>query len=106
MIHSRIGHLFQLVALPSRQKTKTKGNIMTNIPENPKRRLLEAMVTLNALNNGRPVPDMSKIQGGWVTALNPSMSREEIKRNLLEAFKRNGITVHPEPGQNDKGDVS
>jgi hypothetical protein len=79
---------------------------MTNIPENPKRRLLEAMVTLNALNNGRPVSDMSKIQGGWVTALKPSMSREEIKRNLLEAFKRNGITVHPEPGQNDKGDVS
>ena len=59
----------------------------------PQRRLLEAMVRLNALNNGRPVPDMDKIQGGWVTSISPDQSREEIASKLVEAIKRDGVSV-------------
>lgn len=59
----------------------------------PQRRLLEAMVRLNALNNGRPIPDMDKIQGGWVTSISPCQSREEIASKLVEAIKRDGVSV-------------
>ena len=59
----------------------------------PQRRLLEAMVRLNALNNGRPVPDMDKIQGGWVTSISPGQSREEIASKLVEAIKKGGVSV-------------
>ncbi len=59
----------------------------------PQRRLLEAMVTINAINNGRPVPDMDKIQGGWVTSISPGQSREEIASKLVDAIKADGVTV-------------
>lgn len=61
--------------------------------KSPQRRLLEAMVRLNALNNGRPVPDMDKIQGGWVTSISPGQSREEIASKLVDAIKADGVTV-------------
>jgi hypothetical protein len=51
------------------------------------------MVRLNALNNGRPVPDMDKIQGGWVTSISPGQSREEIASKLVDAIKADGVTV-------------
>ena len=69
----------------------------------PQRRLLEAMVTLNAINNGRPVPDMDKIQGGWVTSISPGQSREEIASKLVEAIKADGVTVGASDNSN-KGD--
>ena len=69
----------------------------------PQRRLLEAMVRLNALNNGRPVPDMDKIQGGWVTSISPGQSREEIASKLVEAIKADGVTVGASDNSN-KGD--
>jgi hypothetical protein len=59
----------------------------------PDRRLLEAMVTLNAINHGRPVPDMSKIQSGFTFAVTPTMDRDQIRRNLVAALKKAGITV-------------
>ena len=60
----------------------------------PERRLLEAMITLNAINNGRPVPDMSKIKGGWVTGISPGESVEEIETKLINAIEADGITVN------------
>ena len=69
----------------------------------PQRRLLEAMVTLNAINNGRPVPDMDKIQGGWVTSVSPGQSREEIASKLIDALKADGVTVGASDNPN-KGD--
>ena len=65
------------------------------------RRLLEAMVRLNALNNGRPVPDMDKIQGGWVTSISPGQSREEIASKLIDAIKADGVTVSESETSND-----
>lgn len=59
----------------------------------PERRLLEAIVTLNAINHGRPIPDMEKIKGGFVLPLGPDQSREEIKTRLREALETAGITV-------------
>ena len=67
----------------------------------PQRRLLEAMVRLNALNNGRPVPDMDKIQGGWVTSISPGQSREEIASKLVDAIKADGVTVSANETSND-----
>ena len=67
----------------------------------PQRRLLEAMVRLNALNNGRPVPDMDKIQGGWVTSISPGQSREEIASKLIDAIKADGVTVSESETSND-----
>ena len=67
----------------------------------PQRRLLEAMVRLNALNNGRPVPDMDKIQGGWVTSISPGQSREGIASKLVDAIKADGVTVSESETSND-----
>mgnify|MGYP001339954158 FL=1 len=69
----------------------------------PQRRLLEAMVTINAINNGRPVPDMDKIHGGWVTSVLPGQSREEIASKLIDAIKADGVTVSASDNPN-KGD--
>ena len=67
----------------------------------PQRRLLEAMVTINAINNGRPVPDMDKIHGGWVTSVLPGQSREEIASKLIDAIKADGVTVSSGETTND-----
>ena len=69
----------------------------------PQRRLLEAMVRLNAINNGRPVPDMDKIHGGWVTSVLPGQSRQEIASKLIDAIKADGVTVSASDNPN-KGD--
>ena len=59
----------------------------------PERRLLEAMVTLNAINNGRPVPDMKNIIGGWVVRLDHGMDRQEmisrIKKEIASSRRLN-----------------
>jgi hypothetical protein len=60
----------------------------------------------HARNNGDPLPDPSTISPIGFTRVTPSMSREEIRRNLLEAFRRNGITVKHAPDQEDKGCAS
>ena len=57
-----------------------------NGTKSPERRLLEAMVTLNAINHGRPVPDMSKISEGWVVQLEPGMDRQEMTARIKEAI--------------------
>jgi hypothetical protein len=62
-------------------------------PSNPERRLLEAMVTLNAINHGRPVPDMNRIQCGWVARLTPSMTKDEQRRALIAAAARSGVKI-------------
>jgi len=59
----------------------------------PERRLLEAIVTLNAINHGRPIPDMKKIKGGFVLPLGPGQNREELKARLEEALEAAGIKV-------------
>ena len=69
----------------------------------PQRRLLEAMVTINAINNSRPVPDMDKIHGGWVTSVLPGQSRQEIASKLIDAIKADGVTVSASDNPN-KGD--
>ena len=49
----------------------------------------------HARNHGKPLSDPSTISPIGFTRLKPKMSRGEMKRNLLAAFKANGITVHP-----------
>ena len=57
-----------------------------NGEKTPQRRLLEAMVTLNAINNGRPVPDMKNIVGGWVLKVTPDMDKHDIRTGIKEAL--------------------
>ena len=38
--------------------------------------------------------------------LTPTMTREQIKRNLIDALKKSGFTVQPSPKQPDEGDAS
>ncbi len=50
----------------------------------------------HARNHGKPLPDPATIFPIGFTRLKPGMSRDEMKRDLLAAFKANGITVHPD----------
>ena len=38
--------------------------------------------------------------------LTPSMTREQIKRNLIAALEKSGFTVHPAEKHDDKGGSS
>ena len=72
--------------------------------KSPQRRLLEAMVRLNALNNGRPVPDMDKIHGGWVTSVCPAkVGKRSTSKLIVDAIKADGVTVSASDNPN-KGD--
>ena len=53
-------------------------------------RLLRAMVTLNAINNGRPVPDFNKIEGGWVTKIDPNASAKETSKQIMDKARSAG----------------
>ena len=64
------------------------------IAKQPERRLLEAMVTLNAVNNGRSVPDMSHIRNGFIVGLAPSLTRAQKRRALIAALEKSGFTVN------------
>ena len=38
--------------------------------------------------------------------LTPSMTKEQIKRNLIAALEKSGFTIQPSPKQPDEGDAS
>jgi hypothetical protein len=38
--------------------------------------------------------------------LTPTMTREQMKQNLIDALEKNGITVHPSPKDTNTGDAS
>jgi hypothetical protein len=57
----------------------------------------------HAHNNGKPLPDPSTIRPLGFTKVEPSMNRGEINQNLLEVFRRNGITVKLGQDQEDTG---
>jgi len=56
----------------------------------PEQRLLRAMVTLNAINNGRPVPDFNTIESGWVTKIDPNASAEETGKQIVDKARSAG----------------
>ena len=60
------------------------------ISSSPEQRLLRAMVTLNAINNGRPVPDFNKIESGWVTKIDPNASTEETVKQIKDKTRSAG----------------
>ena len=66
-------------------------------PSSPERRLLEAMVTLNAINNGRPVPDMHRTR------------IERLARVCLTGFEAEQLhhpdEVDPDGSREDFSDV-
>ena len=70
---------------------------LTNTAKSAQRRLLEAMVTLNAINNGRSVPDMDKIKNGWVLPISASASRKEIRKRIVNAISDGGINIRSKP---------
>jgi len=38
--------------------------------------------------------------------MKPSMTKEQIKRNLIAALEKSGFTIQPSPKQPDEGDAS
>lgn len=70
---------------------------MTKSRKSPQRRLLEAMVTLNAINHGRPVPDMEKISG-WAVSIPPTTNKDEVKNLIRNAQQKDGIAIHKKRG--------
>jgi hypothetical protein len=89
--------LFQLVRPATTAKAlKRKDYTMTDNQQS--RRGKEFALFLarsHARNHGKPQPSASNISPIGFTKVKREMSREEIKRNLIKAFRRNGITVKP-----------
>ena len=61
-------------------------------------RLLRAMITLNAINNGRPVPDFNKIEGGWVTKIDPNASAKETGKQIKDKARSAGWPLSNQSG--------
>ena len=53
-------------------------------------RLLRAMVTLNAINNGRPAPDFNKIECGWGAKIDPNASAKETGKQIMDKSRSAG----------------
>ena len=68
----------------------------------PQQRLLRAMIILNSVNNGRPVPDFDKVEAGWIAEIDPGKSREESTQQLVDAAQSAGWAIEP----NSEGDPS
>jgi hypothetical protein len=79
---------------------KTSNPLSENVVEHPQLKRDRAFALFlarnHARNHGKPLPDPATIFPIGFTRLKPTMSRDEMKRNLLAAFKTNGITVHPD----------
>ena len=68
----------------------------------PQQRLLRAMIILNSVNNGRPVPDFDTVEAGWITEIDPGKSREDRTQKLVNAAQSAGWAIKP----NSEGDPS
>ena len=64
----------------------------------PEQRLLRAMVTLNAINNRRPVPDFNTIESGWVTKIDPNASPEETGKQIVDKARSAGWPLSSKSG--------
>ena len=69
---------------------------------NPQQRLLRAMIILNSVNHGRPVPDFDKVEAGWIVEIDSGKSREESTQQLVDAAQSAGWAIEP----NSEGDPS
>ena len=68
------------------------------IYSSPEQRILRAMVTLNAINNGRPIPDSNKIESGWVTKMDPNASTEETGKQIKDKARSAGWPLSSQSG--------
>ena len=68
----------------------------------PQQRLLRAMIILNSVNHGRPVPDFDKVEAGWIAEIDPGKSREDRTQQLVNAAQSAGWAIE----SNSEGDQS
>mgnify|MGYP001464306081 CR=1 FL=1 len=68
------------------------------VSSSPEQRLLRAMVTLNAINNGRPVPDFNTIECGWVTTIDPNASAKETGKQIMDKARSVGWSQSSKSG--------
>jgi hypothetical protein len=84
---------------------KTPNELHGKVVEHPKlerdRALALFLARSHARNHGKPLPDPADIGPAVFTRLKPTMSREEIKENLLVALKANGFKIVPDPDPKD-----
>jgi hypothetical protein len=70
-----------------------------NVVEHPKLTRDRAFALYKARcyahNNGLPMPDPASIGPAVFTKIEPGMSREQQRENLIAALERMGITVEP-----------
>jgi hypothetical protein len=60
----------------------------------------------SAGNHGVPLPAQESVGPAVFTKLTPDLTKEQMLKNLIAAFKRMGITVKSRPDQEDKGDLT
>ena len=57
----------------------------------------------HAHQHGKPMPDPASIGPAVFTKIDPKMSRDQQRENLIAALERMGITVEPSSESDDEG---
>jgi hypothetical protein len=78
-----------------------------NVVEHPKLTRDRAFALYKARcyahNHGLPMPDPASIGPAVFTKIDPKMSRDQQRENLIAALERMGITVEPSSESDDEG---
>ena len=77
-----------------------------NVVEHPKltrdRAFALYLARCHASQHGKPMPDPASIGPAVFTKIDPKMSREQQRENLIAALERMGITVEPSSKSDDE----
>ena len=78
-----------------------------NVVEHPKltrdRAFALYLARCHASQHGKPMPDPASIGPAVFTKIDPKMSRDQQRENLIAAMERMGITVEPSSESDDEG---
>jgi hypothetical protein len=76
-----------------------------NVVEHPKltrdRAFALYLARCHASQHGKPMPDPASIGPAVFTKIDPKMSRDQQRENLIAALERMGITVEPNAEDDD-----
>ena len=78
-----------------------------NVVEHPKltrdRAFALYLARCHASQHGKPMPNPASIGPAVFTKIDPKMSRDQQRENLIAALERMGITVEPSSESDDEG---
>ena len=82
-------------------------NAPANVVEHPQLKRDRAfalyLARCHAHRHGKPMPDQASIGPAVFTKIDPKMSRDQQRENLIAALERMGITVEPSSESDDEG---